>query len=206
MHTRAITSHTVRRSLFTIGLLFVLSVPNLAAQSVMVIGSAEEARACMTGAELAANMHVGSWADLESCDDAIENSKLSRRDLAATYTNRGVINTAMKRYQEAFEDYNTAIDMMPKLPEPYVGRGNVFFLAERLDEAIADYTQALDLGLGRTHLALLNRGMAYEAQGHLEQAETDYRKAVELAPEWPLAQQKLERVVAKRQNRTNDTE
>lgn len=199
------TSHLAERSLFAVGLFLALAASNLAAQSVMVFGSAEEARACMSGAELAASMRVGSQADLEACDDAIENSNLSRRDLAATYTNRGVINTAMQRYQEAFEDYNTAIDMMPKLPEPYVGRGNVYFLAERLDEAIEDYSQAMDLGLGRTHIALLNRGMAYEAQGRLERAETDYREAVALAPEWPLAQQKLERLVAKRQNRADGT-
>jgi len=55
------------------------------------------------------------------------------------------------------------------------------------------------------HIAFLNRGMAYEAQGHLDQAETDYRKALELAPQWPLAQQKLERVMAKRQAQPKGT-
>ena len=200
------TSHLAKRSLFTIGFFLALAAPDLAAQSVMVFGSAAEARACMSGAELAASMRVGSRADLEACDDAIANSKLSRRDLAATYTNRGVIHTAMARHQEAFEDYNKAIDMMPKLPEPYFGRGNVYFLAERLEEAIADYTRAMDLGLGRMHFALLNRGMAYEAQGRLEQAETDYREAVALAPEWPLAQQKLERLMVKRRSRTEGTD
>ena len=188
------------RSLFALGLFLALAASNLAAQSVTVMGSAAEARACMAGATLAASMRVGSWSDLRACDDAIENSALSRRDLAATYNNRGVINSAMARYQPAFDDYNTAIDMMPKLPEPYVGRGNVYFQAEQFDEAIADYTEALDLGLGRAHLALLNRGMAYEAQGRLEQAETDFREAVALAPEWPLAQQKLESLAVKRQN------
>lgn len=186
-------------SLAKVGLALLLVAPNLAAQSVMVLGSAANARACMSGAELAASMRVGSRADLRACDAAIGNEQLSRRDLAATYTNRGVINTAMRRYQTAFEDYNTAIELMPRLPEPYVGRGNVYFLSERLDDAIGDYTRAMDLGLGRTHLALLNRGMAYEKQGRLQQAETDYREAVDLAPEWPLAQQKLQGIVAKRQ-------
>ncbi|MEJ8566541.1 tetratricopeptide repeat protein [Elongatibacter sediminis] len=198
-------SHLAKRSLFISGIFFALAASNLAAQSVTVMGTAEEARACMSGAELAANMRVGSRSDLKACDYAIENSKLSRRDLAATYTNRGVINTAMRRYQQAFEDYNLAIDLMPKLPEPYVGRGNVYFLAERLGEAIEDYTRAMDLGLGRTHLALLNRGMAYEAQGHLQQAETDYREAVTFAPEWPLAQQKLESLVSRRHNHAEET-
>ncbi len=196
---RAMNRHRAGPTLFIIGFLLGLATPPAAAQSVTVFGAVEEARTCMSGAELAANMRIGSRADVEACDSALMNAKLSRRDRAATYCNRGVIKTAMERHQDAYEDYNKAIELMPDLPEPYVGRGNVLFLADRMDEAIEDYTHAMELELGRMHIALLNRGMAYETQGRLERAETDFRKAVELAPQWPLAQQKLEGILVKRE-------
>ena len=171
----------------------------LAAQSVTVFGSGEEARRCATATDLAAKMHIAAQGDIEDCTFAIQHGKLDRRDLAATYSNRSIIKVASERYQEAFEDYRTAIKTIPELPEAYVGRGNVYFLSNKLDLAIEDYTKAMDLELREIHVALLNRGMAYEAQGQLEKAEKDYRNALDLAPEWPLAQQKFDRVQAKRQ-------
>jgi tetratricopeptide (TPR) repeat protein len=176
-----------------------LGASELVAQSVTIIGGGAEAQRCMTAAELAATLHIASSDDLEDCTFAINNGKPNQRDLAASYCNRGIIKAALERYQEAFEDYGAAIDLMPELPEPYVGRGNIYFLADKLDRAIEDYTKAMDLELGKKHVALLNRGMAYEAQGHLEKAENDYREAIDLAPEWPLVQQKLDRVLTKRQ-------
>ena len=198
MNTSARTSHVTGGTLFAAGLFLLLTASNLWAQSVTVFGSVEEARTCMIGAELASKMRVGSRTDVEACDQALRSGKLSHRDRAATYCNRGIIKAAMRLDQEAFEDYNVAIEMLPELAEPYIGRGNIYFLTSRLDEAIADYNKAMELDLGRMHVAFLNRGMAYEAQGRLAQAETDYRKALELAPEWSLAQQKLDGIVAKR--------
>jgi tetratricopeptide (TPR) repeat protein len=177
----------------------ILGASQLAAQSVTIIGSGEEARRCKAAADIAANMQIAADGDLEDCNFAIRQGRLTTRDLAATYSNRGIIEVVLERYQEAFEDYGTAIQIMPDLPEPYVGRGNVYFIANKLDEAIEHYNKAMSLELGKMHIAFLNRGLAYEAQGRLAEAENDYRKAIELAPEWTLAQEKLERVLAKRQ-------
>jgi len=187
--------YQVPRPLLLLGLLLLTS--DLAAQSVTIFSSGQEARRCMSAAEIAANMDVATRDDLKDCDFAIANGKLSQKDLAATYCNRGVIKASLELYQEAFEDYGTAIETMPELPEPYVGRGNVYFLANKLDRAIQDYDKAIDLNLGRLQVALLNRGMAYEAQGRLEQAESDYRRALDLAPGWSRVQEKLDRVLAK---------
>ena len=181
----------------SIGLL--LGASELVAQSVTIMGTGAEARRCVIAAEIAAKMSIASRSDLEDCNFSIKNGRLTRKDLAATFSNRGIIKATLERYQEAFEDYAAAIELMPELPEPYVGRGNIYFLANKLDRAIEDYTKAMGLELGKMHIALLNRGMAYEAQGYLGKAENDYRKAIELAPEWPLVQQKLARLLTKRQ-------
>jgi len=188
--------HQAMRLVFVISL--VLGASGLSAQSITVISSGEEVQRCVLAAGIASKMQIASRDDLDNCTFAIEHGALKRRDLAATYNNRGIIKATLERYQEAFEDYGRAIRTMPELPEPYVGRGNVYFLADKLDRAIRDYTKAMDLKLGEMHVAFLNRGMAYEAQGRLEKAESDYRKALELDPDWPPAQQKLDRVLAKR--------
>ena len=124
-------AHRAMRLAWVIGLGF--GAPHLAAQSVTVITSGNEARQCVSAADVAARMHIAGWDDVEQCTFAIERGRLRQRDLAATYNNRGIIKGALERYQEAFEDYNNAIRTMPDLPEPYVGRGNIYFLANKME-------------------------------------------------------------------------
>jgi tetratricopeptide (TPR) repeat protein len=177
-----------------------LAAPALA-QSVTVIGTGE-AQACFQ----AATFGETSRDALESCDYALDNERLRRRDRAATYVNRGVIHVAREEFQFAFDDYEMAREMMPEFPEIYLNRGNVYFHAERWDEAIADYEEAMARGLRQEHIAVMNRGMAREASGDLEGAESDYLHALEIVPDWSPAQQKLNRVrgkIAERAERAN---
>lgn len=170
-----------------------------AAQAITIIGSSSDARNCSMAADTAARFGFVSREDLETCTRAIDYGHLKRGDLAGTYVNRGIVATALTRYQDAYSDYRRAMDLKPKLPEAYVGRGNIYFLAEKYDRAIDDYTRALDLNLTRDYIAQLNRGMAYEKIGNYEIAEENYRRVLELQPEWQLARDKLERLLAKQQ-------
>ncbi len=70
-------------------------------------------------------------------------------------------------------------------------------LHDGYDSAIGEYTKALAAEMDEYQVAYLNRGMAHEILGHLEAAEADYRRALELAPEWGLAISKLARVLVK---------
>ena len=167
------------------------------AQAISIIGSGGDARNCSMAADTAAKFSFVSRDDLESCNRAIDYGHLKRGDLAGTYVNRGIIETALSRYQDAFSDYHHAMKLNPKLPEAYIGRGNIYFLAEKYDRAIADYTKALDLNISRDYIAHLNRGMAYEKIGNYDNAEKNYRRALELQPDWKLAQDKLDRLIAK---------
>ena len=49
----------------------------------------------------------------------------------------------------------------------------------------------------KNHIAHLNRGMAYEKLDEYSYAGENYRRALELSPEWSLAQLKLDRLLAK---------
>lgn len=166
-------------------------------EAVTILSGGNEAQSCYHAAQAASEGMFSSREDLKTCNLAVDDTLLTRRDRAGTFVNRAIVETSLNRYQDAFADYHRAIDTMPELPEPYVGRGNIYFLAGKLDKAIDDYTRAMDLKLTRMHIAYLNRGMAYEKQGRLDVAEADYRKALELLPDWELAKEKLGRVLAK---------
>lgn len=178
--------------------LFLAPAPAVA-QSVTIISNGQDARACSRAAESAAMFQFTSREDLDTCTRALDSGDLKVRDEAGTYVNRGIVATTLGKYQDAFADYHQAMEIMPDLPEAYIGRGNLYFLAEKFDKAIEDYSKALELNISKDHIAHFNRGMAYEKLGDFKDAEQNYRRALEIAPEWPLAQKKLDHLLAKHQ-------
>lgn len=171
--------------------------PDVVAQSITVFGGGGDARSCSMAADSAAKSVFVSREDLDYCSRAIDYGRLKRGDLAGTYVNRGIIEAALSRYQDAFADYQRAMEVRSELPEAYVGRGNIYFLAGKYDRAIDDYTRALDLNISRDYIAHFNLGMVYEKTGKLENAEANYRRALELQPDWQMAKDKLDRLLAK---------
>lgn len=167
------------------------------AQSVTILGDSADARECYFSAGIAIQMQSTSRAEIETCSNALDLQVLRVRDRAATYVNRGILYAANEQYLEAVKDYERAMKLYPKFGAIYVNRGNLFFLGESYDSAIMEYTKALNLDLRQDYVAYLNRGMAYEKLGKLADAESDYRLAIELAPEWSVAKSKLERVLLK---------
>jgi tetratricopeptide (TPR) repeat protein len=162
-----------------------------AAQSVTVLSSGNDARSCSTLADQASNHLFLPLDALDTCTRALEYGTLRQHDRAATLVNRGIVQVALRQYQQALQDYTAAMKLEPTLPEAYVSRGNLWFLAENYDKAIADYDQALSLNLGRAHIAYYNRGLAHERKGNRESALSDYRQASQLQPAWPLPQEKI---------------
>ena len=159
-----------------------------------VIGGGSFARECYLASVTATLSGTAGHADIESCNQALSHGGLRKRDKVATYVNRGVLHVAMENYQHAAKDYNRAIKMDPGVAEAYVNRGNLWFLVNHFDKAIVDYDRSLELGFGRPHVALLNRGMAYENTGKFVDARKDYVAALALVAGWAPALQKLDRV------------
>lgn len=164
------------------------------AQSLTVLSNGADARNCSVYADQASkNLFLSSDA-VDTCSRALDYGTLGHNDRAATLVNRGIVQVAVKRYQNALEDYTEAMQLNPALPEAYVSRGNLWFLAESFDKAIADYDKALSLGLGRAHIAHYNRGMARERTGDRDAAIADYQQALKLQPAWMLPQEKLSKL------------
>ena len=176
------------------GLVVLLLSSVVTAQSMMVIGSGSLAHQCYRASTSAALTGSAHQSDVENCDKALDYALLRKRDLIATYVNRGVVHAAMENLSAAVKDYNKALKMDPNVAEAYINRGNVWFVASNYPQAIKDYSRSLELGIAQEHVALLNRGMVYEATGRYTLAKQDYLAALDRVAEWPTALSKLERV------------
>lgn len=163
------------------------------AQSMTVLTSGGDARACSLAAELSETL-APSRSDLDPCNRALEEVHLSRRDRAATFVNRGILQARLDRFQDALNDYNAALEINDELPQAWNGKGNLYYLAERYDDAIAAYERALELNLPPRQVAYYNLGLVYEKLGDEAAAERSYSMALELMPEWEAAKFRLERL------------
>jgi tetratricopeptide (TPR) repeat protein len=109
---------------------------------------------------------------------------------AFTFQNRGAVKQAMGDVDGAMEDINTAIRLNPQLPSPLINRSMLWRAKEEYDRAIADTTEALRLAQSGVPAPVMtppgswqvsgrvNRGLAYEAKGDLDQAKADFSAAL----------------------------
>ena len=124
---------------------------------------------------------------IDICTRALSNQALSVRDRAATYVNRSVIRLRVRDFTGAIADVDQSIQRWPQLSEPYVNRGAALINLERPQEALTELDKAITMGLEKVHLAYYNRGLAKEKLNDARGAYADYRKALELDPNFTLA-------------------
>ena len=184
--------------LLCLGLLFAAST--LHAQSVTIFGGSY-AQDCYQTAVFSVRISDASRFDLQDCNQAIAQGQLNRRDLTATYINRGIINVHIGDINQAEEDYLTALDMSDRTPETFLNLGNLQFMMANFHRAIADYDHAESLGFRQQHILYLNRGMALARLGSFDEAEAEYLKALEVRPNWVQPIEKLEELEEKRKER-----
>jgi tetratricopeptide (TPR) repeat protein len=176
---------------------FFLTLNIAFAQSGMVIGGDSFAAECYSQSQVAILTSNANRHDLEPCNRAISDGALRRKYLVASHVNRGAIHMAMGDGKLALDDLNRALELDDKTGEAYVNRGNLWFLGKQFANAVADYDLALKLGVGQTHVAHLNRGMAQEQMGKLEEAKADYQASLNYAVGWTEAESRLTRVIEK---------
>lgn len=138
---------------------------------------------------------------LDVCTGALEQEAFGSRDRAATLVNRGVVYLHRREWQEALADFDRAISMRPQLGEAHVDRGAALIMLHDYPGAIQSITHGLTLNPEDPHEAYFNRGLAYEYSGDIRAAYLDYRRAAELAPEWPRPQLEMARFTVTRAQR-----
>lgn len=178
--------------LLAVSTLALLGAANAHAQAITVISNSSDARDCYFAAATAATKMASSQNDLATCTRALEHENLTRTDKARTFINRGIVQAALERYQQALADYNASTALVPNIPEAFVSRGNLWYLAEKYERAADEYTKAMQMDFSRMHIALYNRGITYERMGNHDAAIADIKEALKLQPEFKQAKDRLE--------------
>lgn len=154
-----------------------------------VIGSGA-ARQCY----LAALSRSGAQVGLETCDRALAEEPLGKRDQAATLVNRGIVRLHAREEASALIDFDAALAVSPGLPEAKVNKAVALV---RMDgdkaAAISLVNEALAAGVSKPEVAHYARAVAHELMGDLAAAYRDYRRAAELKPGWSDPARQLER-------------
>jgi tetratricopeptide (TPR) repeat protein len=168
-----------------VGLAMCASLNARAAVTVLGPGPAQE---CFRIAEYGGDVHEG----IARCSFAL-NTALSTVDRAATFVNRGVLKLSLHQSEQALADINTGISIAPDLGDAYVDRGAVGIALGRYDDALADLNKGIALGPHRPQVAYYDRAIIYEQQGDIRSAYYDYKKALEIAPDFAPAAEELKR-------------
>ncbi|HEY2033503.1 MAG TPA: hypothetical protein VGH02_07410 [Rhizomicrobium sp.] len=176
-----------RKVLTIAGLSFAaMSVPAGAAISVL---NGSLAYSCYQAAEYGGSAVEG----VRLCTLALEQTALPPRDRAATMINLGIVRSRDDDAQGALDSYNHGLAMDPSLGEGYVDRGATEIVLKDYEAAVADITKGLSLNANKPEIAYYDRAIANEALGNIRDAYIDYKKAVELSPDFALATEQLAR-------------
>ena len=168
-----------------IGLL-ALAAPAGAAVTVLGSGLSQD---CFQAAEFGGNPADG----IKTCSDALGETAMSTHDRAATLINRGILRSRNEDSAGAMDDYNGGLALNADLGEGYVDRGAAEIVLKDFNAALADINKGIDLKANKIEIAYYDRAVVDEALGDVKSAYMDYKKAVELQPDFQLANDQLMR-------------
>jgi tetratricopeptide (TPR) repeat protein len=161
---------------------------NPAGAAVTVLGNGLGAN-CFHTAEFGGDPGSG----IQTCTLAIQQEPLSLSDKAATYINRGILRSRVGDMDGALRDYDWGLRMDGVHGEGYVDRGATYIALQRYQDALNDINKGIELGAKKPHIAYYDRAIAHEALGNIRAAYQDYKKAVEIEPDFALATEQLSR-------------
>ena len=103
-------------------------------------------------------------------------------DVALAYANRASFYKAEGRLDEAFADYERAIEIDPESSDAWYNRGVFFEDWGDTAKALADYDRAIEID-PTSFRPRLNRGNLHKDAGRADAAIADYSAAAEAAPD-----------------------
>lgn len=156
--------------------------------AVTVLGNNGPAQECFHAAEFGGEPSDG----INHCNAALDMI-LSPTDRAATFVNRGVLRLALHQNDRALLDIDSGIAIAPDLGDAYIDRGAVSIALEKYDDALADLNKGIDLGPHRPQVAYYDRAIVFEQKGDIRSAYNDYKKALEIQPDFEPAMRELKR-------------
>jgi tetratricopeptide (TPR) repeat protein len=159
-----------------------------AGAAVTVLGNGLPA-SCFQIAEFGGDAEEG----IQTCTTALESAAMSTTDRAATYVNRGILKSRRDDLQGAMTDYEAGMKLNAKMGEAYVNRGATLISLRRYQEALSDISRGIALGSKKPEIAYYDRAIAREALGDIRGAYEDFKKALEIQPDFERASLQLQR-------------
>ena len=135
--------------------------------------------------------------DLASCNEAINTDQLLTHELAATYTNRGIIQLRKGAIDLALKDHSMAIELKPDQAQAYINRGNAYLKGQQYGEALDDYQSAIERSEGLSHSDTARYAMAltYLRMSRKVDAVATLEALLQHNPEHLRARRKLDSLV-----------
>jgi tetratricopeptide (TPR) repeat protein len=172
---------------------FAVAATAVQAQVVITLGSGL-AHDCFIEAKTGMNPRHG----VAVCNAAIERDVLSRKDRAGTFDNRGVIHDMLGDTDLAYADFHAAMELEPSLGDSYVNLGSMLIKKRQYQEALDLINKGLDLGMSFTHIGYYDRALAEEMLGRYKEAYYDYKKVLEIEPNFIHATDRLKDFIVTR--------
>lgn len=115
--------------------------------------------------------------------------------------NAGIVFQDFNRAEEAIEQYEYILSVDTTVYNAQFNKGYVYLeLLKDYQKAIEAFTKAIELDR-TSYPAFYNKGYAYEILGDLDRAEFNYRKALEIRPNYDPAVDGLNDVIEKRRQK-----
>ena len=128
------------------------------------------------------------------CDIALETEHLRPKDRAATFTNRGILYMRQGNNMRALSDYRKTIALMPELKEAPVNLGAALYNLKRYTEAMTALNEGIEVeDPDAKAIGHYNRGLTHEKLGDIQSAYADFRRALEIKPEFVQASKQIAR-------------
>lgn len=170
-------------------LLFVVFLSPSARAQYIVIGESA-ASACYQHAISRVVTH-GAFYD---CDTALERDMLNRRDRAATFVNRGILQMYRGRSDAALADFDRAELLRPDFANALaINRSAALIRLDRSQESLIHSDLALQAGAEFLADAWFNRAVALESLGRIALAHDAYQEALAARPGWDAPERELRR-------------
>ena len=176
----------VQRLLLTAPFAFLLASAPAGAQTIVSLGKGY-AHDCYVYAKAGTDPTDG----LEACDQALKIELLIPKDRAATFDNRGVMLDQMGRTEKAAADFHMAISLNETLGDPHVNLGSMLIKQRRYSDALDEINKGLELGMSFPHIGYYDRAIAEEMSGSYKEAYYDFKKVLEIEPNYGPAAERL---------------
>jgi len=152
---------------------------------------------------VATSIRLGQTAKAQARIDELITLNAGRNDVAAAlHYLRSTIYSAEKNTAAAERELTAAIELDENYLPAYSAYAGILIGQNRADEAVAQYKKVLDKRPAAQVYTLL--GILEDSRGNTNEAEAAYRKALQIAPETPIAANNLAWLIADTQGNLDE--